>query len=641
MTLESFPRRGQDGEEPEGYRSLPGGGNEPEDTGRLPEDGRQATDEDWAPVSEQGLFVCLPAEELTLEGFAQNGRSDTMAPGPLLATVLHAITGEDGAGLAALDDNQLMGVLSGIRRMEARAAWGQLAVLAEVARRRPAAGAPMDTGRYGFSDYAPDEVAGELRLSVQSAAWQIMYAVAVADRLPRSFAALSAGQIHAVHLRIIEDETRILSDELAAQADEILAEKAKSKTYGELRYAAHRLVLKLDADAARKRKEDARKHEAQVCRYRESSGNAGMIARELPPDEVLAAWQHLDQRAHDLRAAGMAGSLRELRIRAYLDLLQERDSRLAPGVLDPDQVGRPAGPHGEYPPGGDGGPGGPPGGDGGPGSGPDGGTGHNGGNGRPGSGPQVGPAGPARQAGQDQGPAVAALINLTVPLDTVLGRSATPGEAAGYGVLDAADARALVAAAARHPDTRWCVTALYPDGTAAAHGCARGRHPPPPRAGPASPTGTTGDPPDPDPPPGTATAGDPPGPDPPPGAGARDYLAGLRIRMVPVARGHCDHTRAESGYRPSRALAHLVKGRNTRCTAPGCGQPAARCDLDHTLAWDHGGITCECDLAPLCRHHHRCKQTEGWHLEQPEPGVLVWRTPAGRAYTTTPTAYPS
>src|SRR5579863_1022465 len=140
-------------------------------------------------AAEQGLFVCLPAEELTLAGFAQNGRADTMAPGPLLSTVLEAITGEDGSGLAALDDDQLIGVLSGIRRTEARAAWGQLAVLAELARRRTAAGAPMDTGRYGFSDYAPDEVAGELRLSVQSATARIMYAVAVAERLPCSFAA--------------------------------------------------------------------------------------------------------------------------------------------------------------------------------------------------------------------------------------------------------------------------------------------------------------------------------------------------------------------------------------------------------------------------------------------------------------------
>jgi hypothetical protein len=54
-------------------------------------------------VCEQGLFVCLPAEELTLDGFAQDGRSDTMTPGPLLAAILEAVTGDDGSGLAALD----------------------------------------------------------------------------------------------------------------------------------------------------------------------------------------------------------------------------------------------------------------------------------------------------------------------------------------------------------------------------------------------------------------------------------------------------------------------------------------------------------------------------------------------------------
>jgi hypothetical protein len=621
MSLESFPERGPDGEEPDGSRPLPDGGNEPEEAG---------------PGAEQGLFVCLPAEELTLAGFAQDGRADTMAPGPLLATVVHAITGEDGAGLAALGDDQLIGALSGMRRLEARAAWGQLAVLAELARRRPPTGEPADTGELGFSDFAPDEVADELRLSVPSAADRIVYAVAVASRLPRSLAALAAGLIHPVHLRIIEDETSILTAEQAAEADAILAGAAQSKTFGELRYAAHRLILKLDPDAAAKRKEAAAKHLAEVRRFREDSGNAGMIASELPCDEILASWQHVDQRAHDLRAAGVPGTLRELRIRAFLDLLQERDSRGAAGEPAAGLVGRPDGPAGGgtgQPPdqdngpagNGDGGPGEPgrgadPGGSGGSRGRQDGsggrGTGGNGGTGplpdRPGG---TGPVGRARPG---EGPAVAALVNITVPLATLLGLSSTPGEAAGFGPLDPADARDLVAAAARHPDTRWCLTALHPDGTAAAHGCARGRHPPP--------SGTRG-------------RSDSPGPDPPTGTIARDYLAGLRIRMAPIAHGSCDHTRAEAGYRPSRALAHLVKVRNTRCTAPGCGRPAARCDLDHTLAWEQGGMTCECDLAPLCRHHHRAKQAEGWRLEQPEPGVLEWRTPAGRRYTTTPTVY--
>jgi hypothetical protein len=129
--------------------------------------------------------------------------------------------------------------------------------------------------------------------------------------------------------------------------------------------------------------------------------------------------------------------------------------------------------------------------------------------------------------------------------------------------------------------------------------------------------------------------------DPPDGTRPQDYLRSLGTGLVPIARGHCDHAHAEAGYRPSRKLQHLVRARSARCTAPGCGRPAARCDLDHTVPWDQGGITCECDLAPLCRHHHKCKQTQGWRLEQPEPGVLIWRTPAGRTYATAPTVYPA
>ncbi len=615
MIQESFPNRGPGGEEP-----LPAGGEVPEGLGH-------------------GLFVCLPAEELTLEGFAQNGRSDTMAPGALLATVLDAVVGEGGSGLAALADDQLIGIISAARRMESRTAWTLLAALAELARRRPAE-EPGDDGEYGFSEFAADEVAADLHLTRQSATEQIWYARQVAGQLPRCFAALAAGQIHPVHLRIIADETALLSDDDRARADELLAGVAGPLTFGQLRSKAHRLVLRLDPDAARKRKEQARQ-DARVCRFRENSGNAGMEARELPPDEVLASWQHVEQRALDLRAAGMSGPLADLRVRAYLDLLQERDSRLLPagpgaeesghadwtgGAEGPGRAGqedRPPGPGGDGPsdqddgPGDPPDPGDPPGGTGGPGPGPGGAPG--------GTGPGGHPHGPGShpRARPGAGPSVAALVNILVPAETLLGLSATPGEAAGYGLLDADDIRDLVGAAARHPNTRWCITAVHPDGTAAAHGCARGRHPPP-----GTPTG-------PDPPPGTPT-----GPDPSPSTAVQDYLTSLRIRIAPIARGHCDHTRAETGYQPSRALQHLVKVRNTRCTAPGCGQPASRCDLDHTVAWDQGGFTCECDLAPLCRHHHRCKQSQGWKLEQPSPGVLRWRTPAGRRYTTTPTTYP-
>jgi len=551
------------------------------------------------PGPEQGLYITLPAEHLTLTGFCQGGASDTMAPGALLATVVDTVTGEDGAGLAGCSDDQLMGIISAARRMESRIAWTLMAAIGEFARR-------ADASPHG--QFAADELAAELHMSQPSAAGQMDFAAEVPKRLPATFAALGAGQIHPVHLRIIEEETRILTDADAAKADAVLAEAAPGKTFGELRYAARKLTLKLDPDAIKKRKEAA-KREAHVRRFREESGNAGMVARELPSDEVLASWQHVEQRALDLRAAGVPGSLQDLRVRAYLDLLQERDSRTAPACPVPAATAGADADGPDQPPPETGPPG--------PRNDPeDSGEPENGPGGPDGSGGPGGPGlAPRPRPGPGAGPSLAALVTITIPLTTYQGRSDTPGEADGFGPLDGDDARDLAAAAARHPRTRWCITALNPDGTAAAHACLPGRHPPPGTGPPRRP-----------PPSGTA----------PPGTGPPGILS---TPLTPIARGPCDHAHAETGYRPSRKLQHLVRARSARCSAPGCGRPAARCDLDHTVPWDQGGITCECDLAPLCRHHHKCKQAQSWHLEQPEPGVLIWHTPSGRTYATSPTRY--
>jgi hypothetical protein len=352
----------------------------------------------------QGLYVTLPAEELTLEGFAEDGRADVMAPGPLLAMVLGAVAGEDGEGLAGLSDDQLIGFLSGTGRMESRIAWARMAALAEFA------------SRPRRRDFAADEVAAAFRLTWLSAAGEIEYARTVARRLPVTFAALAAGKIDPVHVKIIEEFTSILPDEDAAIADEILAAAAQAKTYGELRRAAGRLVLRLDPGAVRRRKEKARR-EARVRSFREESGNAGITGREMPSVEVLASMQHVEDRARALRDAGVPGTWEELKVRATLDLLQERDSR--PVLSQPSASDGSEGADGPGP-----------------------------------GGPDSGPA-PRLSSG---GASIGAMITITVPHTALDGDTGPPGEVAGFGILDHADTRDLVAAAARNPATRWCVT---------------------------------------------------------------------------------------------------------------------------------------------------------------------------------------
>ncbi|HXL88137.1 MAG TPA: hypothetical protein VN969_03990, partial [Streptosporangiaceae bacterium] len=72
---------------------------------------------------------------------------------------------------------------------------------------------------------------------------------------------------------------------------------------------------------------------------------------------------------------------------------------------------------------------------------------------------------------------------------------------------------------------------------------------------------------------------------------ALDLIARLRIRLARITRGSCEHEHQEDQYRPSPGLRHLVQARSPWCTAPGCGNHAACCDLDHTRPWHKNGIT--------------------------------------------------
>src|ERR1700722_3067862 len=109
MSLDPFP-------------SPPGDPEEPDGSGLPPEYWEPGLDDDGEGAP-QGLSLCLPPEQLTLAGFAQNGEADTMAPGPLLATIVDTVAGPGGQGLGGCSDDQLLGIISAARRQEARDEW--------------------------------------------------------------------------------------------------------------------------------------------------------------------------------------------------------------------------------------------------------------------------------------------------------------------------------------------------------------------------------------------------------------------------------------------------------------------------------------------------------------------------------------
>jgi hypothetical protein len=199
-------------------------------------------------------------------------------------------------------------------------------------------------------------------------------------------------------------------------------------------------------------------------------------------------------------------------------------------------------------------------------------------------------------------PPVTGTLNLTMPVGTWLGGTA-PGDVSGFGPVPPGDARVLGQLLAAAPGTRSCLTLTGADGTAVAHGCARNS--------------------------GRAAAG---------------QIPTLTVTIKPLASGDCGdcgHHDEAPRYRPSDRLRHLVVIRQRTCSFPGCRRNAATCDLDHTIPFDQGGRTCQCNLAPLCRRHHRAKQAEGWQLTQTGPGHLTWTLPHGRSYRAGPGQYPA
>jgi hypothetical protein len=210
---------------------------------------------------------------------------------------------------------------------------------------------------------------------------------------------------------------------------------------------------------------------------------------------------------------------------------------------------------------------------------------------------------PAASTGSTPAPAAGGgCVNLTMPAAAWLGYSDAPGEIPGTGPADAGTCRDLADALAASPATRWCLTLTGQHGRAVAHGCAQG------------------------------------GPGPP---HSRDPAAWLTtVKITPIETGTCQHHRESARYQPSDALRHLLKTRSRRCGFPGCRRPAVQCDDDHTIPYDKGGRTCECNLHPLCRRHHQTKQAPGWHLDQPYPGTLIWTLPSGQQITVTPEPYP-
>ena len=506
-----------------------------------------------------------------------------------LAVAADAAAADGGLGdsFGGVADHELAGLVCAWGRLEAHAAARKLVAIAEVFRRNPEDGFEPEPGRMPavVHEFTRDQLALALGESRAAADWLLTVAWHLATRLAATLDALADGIITRAKAELIVRLTQYLSDDEAQAVEAKILGRAGRLTPGSLRSALARAVMEVAPKKAKQRRETAAKF-ARVERWAEDSGNAALMGRELPPDEVLAADQRISAWAGELKKAGLEGGMDELRARAFLDLVLGKDSR--PRVPEATDT-----------------------------------TGHDG----------AADAGPAPDTGPAGGAAggFAGRVTLTVPLGTAAGLADRPGELSGLGPVDPWLARDLLRAAARNPATTWCVTVTDEHGHAVGHGCAR----PEPkghgkRAGP-GPPGFSFIP---------ASRDGPPG-----GYGTwrlRVPSAGpdLIVAIDTLDTQNCEHRYEARGHDPGVRLRHLSQVRHATCTSPVCRRPARTCDFEHNVPYEAGGRTCLCNGGPKCRHDHRLKQQPGWKVDQLPDGTFRWTTPAGRSYDTEPTRYP-
>ena len=350
-------------------------------------------------------------------GFGAGMAWDVMPGCAQLAVAADAAVDGGGPGdsFSGVADHELAGLVCAWDRLEAHAAARKLVAIAEVFRRNPEDGFEPEPGQMPqvVHEFTRDQLALALGESRAAADWLLTVAWHLATRLSATLDALADGIITRGKTELIVRLTQHLDGDEVRKVEAKILDRAGRLTPGSLRAALARAVIEVAPEKARQRRETAAKF-ARVERWAEDSGNAALMGRELPPDEVLAADQRISSWAGELKKAGLEGGMDELRARAFLDLVLGKDSRP-----------RSAGPA-----------------------------------------PDTGPAGGAAGGFAGQ-------VTLTVPLETAVGLADRPGELSGHGPVDPWLARDLAAAAARNPKTTWCVTVTDQHGHAVGHGCAR------------------------------------------------------------------------------------------------------------------------------------------------------------------------
>ncbi|HEU5159167.1 MAG TPA: DUF222 domain-containing protein [Streptosporangiaceae bacterium] len=495
-----------------------------------------------------------------------------------------------------MDDFGLIELARSVRRLASWATAVELGAIAELSARRRAQGEKLGAWDSEVGEWVSDEVAAALTLSCGAAAHRVVMAEQLATTLQLTFGALRDGRIDADKARVIADGLRGVLPGVAAEVERRVLPAAPEQTCAQLRYAVRKAIEDIDPAGCTERRRAA-EESRRLELWDSDAGTSDLSGRDLPATAATAAWNRVNAIAAALKADGDPRTIDQLRADVFLGLL--RNERPAPAqsrddtspLGESDRLGA--------------------------------------------SGPATATA-PGAEDGSDLG-----VPDLSEPWPTghgdTLGRHArgpmprgvnlagadsAPGDVADTPVLAGSGAAARGVRDASADSTDSTNSADHAEEWSAADVVAGAV-----REGL---TGLTG---------GLGRDGR--------RRGGQAVLVNEAVRRIKAATAELGSrwctTITDEGvrhgadsYRVPAAMRRSLHARDGTCRFPGCGRAADRCDADHTEPYHQGGATCLCNLALLCRRHHRLKQRPEWRLVQVWSGVLVWIAPTGHWYVVGP-----
>ena len=237
----------------------------------------------------------------------------TTPPGPRLATILSRI---DVSKLSGYDR---VVVLQAARKMASHYAAYAYQAMASIS----------DVMHEVDDDYelahraAATEIRAGLSLTRRAADAELDLALDLAQRLPRIWQALAAGDIDVPKARVIVTGTRHLSMAIAREVAGQIIDDAPGLTTGQLRARIAKLCISADPDDAQQRYETA-VEERRLVLEANPDGTAHLTGYDLPADRAMAVSRKINRLARSLKTRHETRTMDQLRADVFLDLLEGR-----------------------------------------------------------------------------------------------------------------------------------------------------------------------------------------------------------------------------------------------------------------------------------------------------------------------------